>query len=212
MTEAKLRPELERACTLGLQPVPLPPFVSPARRPHVPSQPKSAPAALATATAALAQSAAPKRRNTSSISRRKVKKLKENVFSSEKDLTDFRAQRIGNASAILDVLQPSIDAVPWESVYDEDGGVLQLGRKYLALYTAAKYVAVGWDVLVSTTVAEFVFDTSGRALRNLWENFAPDQSFAACMSTRGMHSKLRTCSRTSKPRSTAVPGSTITVK
>ena len=82
MTEAKLRPELERACTLGLQPEPLPPFVSPARRPHVPSQPKSAPAALATATAALAQSAAPKRRNTSSISRRKVKKLKENVFSS----------------------------------------------------------------------------------------------------------------------------------
>ena len=60
MTEAKLRPELEKACTLGLQPEPLPPFVSLARRPHVPSQPKSAPAALATATAALAQSAAPK--------------------------------------------------------------------------------------------------------------------------------------------------------
>ena len=185
-TAPKLMPDLARACTVGWQAEPPPPFASPARRPHVPTQPQSAPAALAAE-----KTQTTKRRAKSSISRRRAKKVKENVFSSDKDLTDLRAHRIGDASAILDVLQPSIDALPWESVYAEDGCVLQLGRKYYALYTAAKYVAAGWEVLVSSAVAEFVFDTSGRAIRNLWENFAPEQSFAACMSKRGMHPKMQ---------------------
>ena len=187
-TAAELKPDLERACTVGRKPEKAPPFASPARRPHVHTQPQPAPADRELAAE---RTQTTKRRARSSISRRKAKKVKENVFSSDKDLTELRAHRIGEACAILDVIQPSIDSLPWESVYAEDGCVVQLGRKYYALYTAAKYVAAGWDVLVSSAVAEFVFDTSGRAIRNIWENFAPEQSFAACMSKRGMHPKLQ---------------------
>ncbi len=86
--------------------------------PH--AQPQSAPAELAAE-----KTQTTKRRARSSITRRKAKKVKENVFSSDKDMTELRAHRIGEASAILDVVQPSIDSLPWESVYAEDGCVVR---------------------------------------------------------------------------------------
>ena len=106
-----------------------------------------------------------KRKKKSSITRSQRKPAREcpgeaaNVLlACDGKLTDFRADLIGDACAIVDVLQPYIDALPWENTYDADGDVVQLVRKFHSLYQMGKYVAAGWEMLVSSAVAEFIYD------------------------------------------------------
>ncbi len=56
-------------------------------------------------------------------------------------LTSARVERIAEAGAILDVLQPYVDALPWENLYGEDGSIIALGRKYQSVFVTARYVA-----------------------------------------------------------------------
>jgi len=132
-----------------------------------------------------------KRKKRLSISRRSKKKSKENAFLGGK-LTAIKAERIAEAGAMLDVLQPYVDALPWENVCDGDGRIITLGRKYQGLFVMARYVAAGWDKTVSAAVAEHIFDVSGSSLRRTWTVFdSSEQNFVACMSKRGHHPKLQ---------------------
>ena len=133
-----------------------------------------------------------KRKKRSSIGRRSAKKKRENIFLGDGILTSVRAERIGEAGAILDVLQPYVDALPWENLYGEDGNIISLGRKYQSVFVTARYVAAGWDKLVSCAVAEHIYGVSDRAVCRSWSAFASsEQNFSACMSQRGQHPKLQ---------------------
>ena len=90
------------------------------------------------------------------------------VLACDGALTGYRADMIADACAIVDVLQPYIDALPWENSCDAEGDVVQLGRKYHSLYLMGKYVSAGWEMTASSGVAEFAYDTSARAMRNIF--------------------------------------------
>ena len=186
---------LKQAAMQDLEaPLPSPyPFPSAARRPHV-SCPQPEAAALSPPSQTPVKTPSKKRRKSSSVRRRPSKKtpLATNPLLCDDPLTLHRAEQIADACAIVDVLQPTIDALPWENTFDDDGEVLQLGRKYHSLYVHAKYVAAGWSMGASSGVAQFVYDTGAHGLRNLWQNFiSSEQSFTACMSKRGQHPKMQ---------------------
>jgi len=132
-----------------------------------------------------------KRKKRSSIGRRSAKKQRENCFLGDAILTSRRAERVAEAGAILEVLQPYVDALPWENLCSDDGSIIALGRKYQSIFVTARYAAAGWDKLVSSAVAEHIYGVSASAVHRSWAAFASsEQNFSACMSQRGQHPKL----------------------
>ena len=166
-----------------------------ALRPTLSTTPMT-PAAVGSRGASQSASSKKKRKKRSLTGRRKPKKSAGDganfVLACDGALTGYRADMIADACAVVDVLQPYIDALPWENSCDAEGDVVQLGRKYHSLYLMGKYVSAGWEMTASSGVAEFAYDTSARAMLNIWQQFTEaEQSFVACMSKRGQHPKMQ---------------------
>ena len=142
-------------------------------------RPQSAPA-KATARRRKAHKWAKKRKRTGERAQATVD-TKENS-------TEVVRERVHDAESILERLAPYVDSLPWDDVFDKDGDTVSLGRRSLALYSAATYIVAGHDVNPSFAVGTALFFASRAALFQAWKGvLSDDETFVR--SQRGKHAK-----------------------
>jgi len=110
------------------------------------------------------------------------------MFDMDKARTAKRTQLQGEGVAVLKVLQPHIDALPYNNVLDDDGGVSGLGTKYLSMFIVANRLAAGHRLRAALQCAEDFFGIHWQTVGKMFDKFQDsEQAFAADL--RGKHAK-----------------------